>query len=342
MHKIKWGKFCADHHKYEESLPLADIWDESEEEELPYLIENAKGQGMIHRDSIISVQGKEKEGKSTAALCFAMALLAGEFNGLKAHESNCKVLWIDTEMGIRECTKRLRKAMESMGLSKEHLGERLQFLTLKTKEEGERIKLTERAIKELYPDFVVLDGIADLACDVNDPKESPAILRRLGVLVEELHIALLTIIHENKNDDNSRGHLGSLVNKKAYELYSVKNGRVDYLRGRGEPCEGFSFGFGDGGIPVTDIMRNKFTECLEKWAEVFKTLPDGGRNASGYKHSELWKAYRDCTPACERSSKEAIKQAVKDGILIKEGKDKTARYKYAFPLAPTEFEDEVL
>lgn len=344
--KMQLDKFCADHHKYDTSLPFVDIWSEEGDLELPFLIENAKGQGMIHRDSIIVLQGKPKQGKSTAALCFAMALLAGEFIGLKAHESGCDVLWIDTEMGIRECKKRLRLAMESVGLDQKRIAGRLKFLSLKSisKEGNKRTEAVERAVREVCPDFVVLDGVADLVRDVNKFDECADVMERLGMIVERHHIALLTLIHENKQDEKARGHLGSVTDQKAYELYAVKNGKADYLCGRGEPCEGFSFSFADGGIPApaADVLRNEWTEALQKWAEVFKALPDGGRNASGYRYSELWKAYRDFTSASESSSKRAIKQSVEDGILIQEGEGKEVRYRYAFPLTPTEFEDEVL
>ena len=332
--KMQLGKFCADHHKYVESLPLVDIWSDEGDLELPFLIENAKGQGMIHRDSIIVLQGKPKQGKSTAALCFAMALLAGEFIGLKAHESGCDVLWIDTEMGIRECKKRLRRAMESVGLDQKRIAGRLKFLSLKaiSKEGNKRTEAVERAVREVCPDFVVLDGVADLVRDVNKFDECADVMERLGMIVERHHIALLTLIHENKQDEKARGHLGSVTDQKAYELYAVKNGKVDYLCGRGEPCDGFSFSFADGGIPApaTDVVRNEWTEALQKWAEVFKALPDGGRNASGYRYTELKQTYIKVYVCAERTAEDAIASAANKGVLLKEGEKKKATYKLCF------------
>lgn len=332
MHKIKWDKFCQDHHKYEKMSERESIYDESEEKELPCLIENAKGQGMIHRDSIIVLQGKPKQGKSTAALCFVMAIMKGEFNGLKAREDNCKVLWIDTEMGRRESKRRLRGAMDSIDLDKNSVERRLEFLPLKTIPKDERIDSVERNIEDFSPDFVVLDGVADLVRDINNADECAKVMERLGIIVEQRHIALLTLIHENKQDAKSRGHLGSSADQKAFGLYSVKNGKVDYLFGRGETCEGFSFGFGEGGIPApaVEVVRNEWTECMEKWAEVFKSLPDGGKRDSGYKNKELQQGYTTKYRYSPRTAQDAIKSAVSKGVLLQNGEGQKTVYKLCF------------
>jgi hypothetical protein len=233
-----------------------------------------------------------------------------------------------------------------VGLDQKRIAGRLKFLSLKSisKEGNKRTEAVERAVREVCPDFVVLDGVADLVRDVNKFDECADVMERLGMIVERHHIALLTLIHENKQDEKARGHLGSVTDQKAYELYAVKNGKVDYLCGRGEPCEGFSFSFADGGIPApaTDVVRNEWTEALQKWAEVFKALPDGGSNPSGYKYSELWKAYRDFTSTSDRTCRRAVESAVKDSILAKEGEGRETRYKFAYPLTLTEDEDEDL
>ena len=135
-----------------------------------------------------------------------------------------------------------------------------------------------------------------------------------------------------------------MTDQKAYELYAVKNGKVDYLCGRGEPCEGFSFSFGEGGIPVpaTDVVRNEWTEAMQKWAEVFKALPEGGNRPSGYQNHELWRKYQEIYASCEATCKDKVKQAVEIGVLVKKGKNKGARYWSAFPITPIQEVDDEL
>lgn len=57
--------------------------------------------------------------------------------------------------------------------------------------------------------FVVIDGIRDLMYDINNPSESVELINDLmrWSSMHDLHIH--TVLHLNKGDDNTRGHIGT-------------------------------------------------------------------------------------------------------------------------------------
>lgn len=326
-------RFCQDHGNYQRSLPYIDIFNGNlEDMEVPYLIEHGD-EKMLHRYNIAVMQGKKKQGKTTGAICFVMALLAGEYNGLKAHQANPVVLWVDAEMGDSETRKRMRLMVDKLGISEKTAYERLKVLSLKTipKAKYMRLEALETAIKEVSPDLVVLDGIADMVKDFNQSDECFEVLERLGVIVERTGIALLTMIHENRQDGNAKGHAGAACDQKAYELYAIRKeeygSSVEYLDGRGAPCTGFKFAFDENGVPVPPpaVVQSEFAKCLEVWNEIIVSLPV---KQEGYTNKELVAAYMEKYGCKDRKAKEAIASAVYKGVLLKEGVSKSSKVRY--------------
>lgn len=332
---MRLHRFCVDHAKYQKSLTYIDIFQENPEDtEVPYLIEHGE-EKMLHRHNLTVMQGKKKQGKTAGAICFVMALLAGEYNGLRSHESNPIVLWVDTEMGNAETRKRMRLMVDKLGIDRETACERLKVISLKTVPKANEMRLTalERAIQEVCPDLVVLDGVADMVRDFNQSDECFGVLERLGAIVEETGIALLTMIHENRQDGNAKGHAGAACDQKAYEIYAVKKeehgSSVKYIEGRGAPCTGFQFAFDDNGVPVPpqDVVNREFSEYLETWRDVVGSLSTKGE---GYRSTDLVNAYKGkygCTP---RTAQRAIQSAVSRGVLLKEGDGKNTTYTVCF------------
>ena len=63
--------------------------------------------------------------------------------------------------------------------------------------------------------FVVIDGIRDLVYDINSPSEATCVISKLMQWTDEYQIHLHTILHQNKSDENARGHIGTEINNKA-------------------------------------------------------------------------------------------------------------------------------
>ena len=75
--------------------------------------------------------------------------------------------------------------------------------------------------------FVVIDGIRDLMYDINSPSESVDLINDLmrWSSMHDLHIH--TVLHLNKGDDNTRGHIGTELNNKAETILQVTKSQFD-------------------------------------------------------------------------------------------------------------------
>lgn len=83
---------------------------------------------------------------------------------------------------------------------------------------------------------VLLDGVADLIRNVNDPEESAAVTKYLMRLAKEYKCHIIAIIHINPGGADSgktRGHLGSELERRAETSLTIKvteRDRVVYAR----------------------------------------------------------------------------------------------------------------
>jgi hypothetical protein len=146
------------------------------------------------------------------------------FNQFKSllPDNKVKTLYFDTEQGgyhVQLALKRICKQID------EPEPEHLEVYKLRSKAPSERLELIEYAIYNT-PNlgFVVIDGIKDLVNSINDENEATMIASKLLKWTEELNIHIVVVLHQNKNDTNARGHLGTeLVNKAETVLSVTKN-----------------------------------------------------------------------------------------------------------------------
>ncbi|WP_051638139.1 AAA family ATPase [Maribacter sp. Hel_I_7] len=122
----------------------------------------------------------------------------------------------------------------------------------------DRVKMIEQKIYN-SPNLglVVIDGIRDLVTSINDEDQASNMTSLLLKWTEELNIHIVVVLHQNKNDNNARGHLGAeLVNKAETTLSVTKSPQnkdisiveAEYCRDR-EP-EPFAFEINEEGLPI--------------------------------------------------------------------------------------------
>ncbi len=101
--------------------------------------------------------------------------------------------------------------------------------------------------------LVVIDGIRDLINDINSPEESTHIASKLLKWTEEGNIHIITVLHQNKGDNNARGHIGAELTNKAETVISVeKDNNISIVRPefvRGKDFEPFAFAVDERGLP---------------------------------------------------------------------------------------------
>ena len=137
--------------------------------------------------------------------------------------------------------------------------------SLREYEPLERCQIIEKGLSELRPGLAVIDGISDLAKANNDEEEAVRVSSLLLRWTKQYKCHIVTVIHQNKNDNYATGHIGSYLMKKAEVVISVSkdrdNARVshvscDMIRGTAE-FDDLSFEVNDKGLPeVIGVEQN--------------------------------------------------------------------------------------
>ena len=63
--------------------------------------------------------------------------------------------------------------------------------------------------------------------DINSPSESTKVISLLMTWTGERHIHIHTILHQNKGDENARGHIGTELSNKAETVLQVEKDEKD-------------------------------------------------------------------------------------------------------------------
>ena len=127
---------------------------------------------------------------------------------------------------------------------------------------------------------IILDGIADLVADVNDPAESNAFVAELHSMAIEYDSSIIGVIHFNPGSEKTRGHLGSQFERKAETnlrldktdevttIWSEKQRRAPISKESG-PCFSWS---DEAGMHISTATRQKSAD--EEKAEAYKLFAD--------------------------------------------------------------------
>lgn len=159
----------------------------------------------------------------------------------------------------------------------------------------ERIAAVEQAIYNT-PELglVVIDGIRDMVYDINSPGESTRIISKLMQWTDDRQIHIHTILHQNKGDENARGHIGTELNNKAETVLLVEKdknnsdiSRVSAMHIRAMDFEPFAFRINDRALP----------ELVENYAPQ--------ERKAGRPQQEPFDAYRHITEQQHRIALEA-------------------------------------
>ena len=206
--------------------------------------------------------GKAKRKKTFIVSGFVAAALK---NGtvlryvVELPEDKRKILYVDTEQSPYHCLKVMKRILRMAGLPDDRDNEHLEFLALRKYTPEQRIRIVEQAIYNT-PDIalVIIDGIRDMVYDINSPGESTRIISKLMQWTDDRQIHIHTILHQNKGDENARGHIGTELNNKAETVLLVEKDKnngdisnVSAMHIRAMDFEPFAFRINDNALPET-------------------------------------------------------------------------------------------
>lgn len=227
----------------------------------PESVFDHKGVSLFTRKSISLLTAKAKAGKtSVAAYVVAKMLIKG-----------IRVLWVDTEQGSYYGS---RTQFWVLSIAFLDSSDNLLYFDFKTLSPNERIEAIEQILHTYKVDVLVIDGIRDLVSDINSPDQATNISTYLMQWAEIHDCHIINILHQNKGDNNARGHLGSELVNKAETVLKVETDANNQIIvspefSRGLAFETFALGRTDTGIPYlindwvsTEIEKRKNKKLL--------------------------------------------------------------------------------
>jgi len=228
-----------------------------------------------------------------------------------------KLLWIDTEQAAGHVAKIGRRLHRIVGLPVDMNSENIIIHMLREFQPEVRLDVFKACIKLYKPDFVVLDGVADLISDPNNSEQSTAIITDLMAITKEYNCHILTVIHTNIGSEKARGHLGSEALRKCETAIFVEaKGDITlckWVKTRDMRPTDFAFTVKEG-LPVeteyisTEAKTNKLQQTL------INVMPQCPATIT---YSELREKLMKQLGVKERSAEKNITKAVENGYIIK-------------------------
>lgn len=172
-------------------------------------------------------------------------------------ENKRKILYIDTEQGRYHCQQVLKRILRLADLPEYKNPDNLIMLALRKFSPKLRLAIVEQAIGTI-PDLglVIIDGIRDFLYDINSSSESTDIISKFMQWTDDRQIHIHTILHQNKGDENARGHIGTELNNKAETVLLVEKDKgnsdishVSAMHIRAMDFEPFAFCINDRALP---------------------------------------------------------------------------------------------
>lgn len=285
--------------------------------------------------------GKAKSRKSffiniAVSTALSKDLILKRFKSDLPQEQN-QVLYFDTEQSKYHVQIALKRICKQINVDEPN---NLHVYHLRSLKPSERLEAIEHLIYNNDKiGFVIIDGIKDLVTSINDESEATMIASKLLKWTEERNIHIVTVLHQNKSDNNARGHIGTELINKAETVLSITKAENDNDISIVEPqqCrniepETFAFEIDENGIPIiaenfeirTETNKNKFNvtniEDLKKYQLLTEVFSKGESFGYGDLKTQLQFAYKNQfkNSLGDNKAKDLIIDFKNNGWLIQE------------------------
>ena len=233
-------------------------------------------------------------------------------------ENKRKILYIDTEQGRYHCQQVLKRILRLADLPEYKNPDNLIMLALRKFSPKLRLAIVEQAIGTI-PDLglVIIDGIRDFLYDINSSSESTDIISKFMQWTDDRQIHIHTVLHQNKNDEHARGHIGTELNNKAETILQVEVDKedkavsvVEAVHIRDREFEPFAFRINEEAMPepvesylpkekvIFDLKKNEdargsFTELLktENCGQFSVNISKPGITKGQHWHNTKWEFF---------------------------------------------------
>lgn len=266
-----------------------------------------------------------------------------------------RILHIDTEQGKDDTIAFKNRVISMSGIDSQEAKEHFFILRLRDTELAiDRWKKILKAIWQVQPTDIFLDGMLDIVEDYNDQKECQPIIRKCMMLATHYDTSLWAVLHENPLVDKLVGTLGSITQRKVSEIFTVikvkqadlKESerradlpdiyfRVKQNKARGRDVADWLFYYvtnaGGWGQPVeiedngTKVVNSKEIQLMKECDERFKSF---NWTPIGASYSDLDKHLAGQGITSNRKKDNLINAAKEFGILTTTGTKGHFKYHY--------------
>ena len=294
--------------------------------------------------NILSIIGKAKSRKSFfITMAIAVSISKDTIFNLFKNELPSKqnaVLYFVTEQGKYHVQIALKRICTLIGIKEPT---NLKVYGLRSLNPVERAELIEYAIYNTPKlGIVFIDGIKDLITSINDEEQATMIVSKLMKWSEEKNILITTVLHQNKGDNNARGHIGTELNNKAETVLSISKSTDNEMVSivQAEMCrnlepQSFAFEIDNNGIPyisdydVTSKSSKKLTkkELFESYKNSIVIDIFSSNNELGIGYGQLLDHFKraflnkSSESIGDNNAKDYIKELIETSYILKSQTD---------------------
>lgn len=240
---------------------------------------------------IHALTGQSGHGKTMLFSQYMATILCGKFGGLSYELSDIiprpSVLYIDTEMEEENTIAVKNRVCELTNRNPQQSYDDFKILMLRETEEAiDRWRKTLKAIFEVKPTIVFIDGLLDLVNDFNKNDECQRLIYRCMQVASHYGISVWCLVHQNPgNTTKLVGHLGSMLERKVTDVFcciketNEKTGDVTFVvkqtkaRGRDVPAWKFrvlpvgNYGRPEQIAPISAQNEETPIETIKEWLQ---------------------------------------------------------------------------
>jgi hypothetical protein len=182
---------------------------------------------------IMQVSGQKKAGKSNVLKFMLATALMPEVDtmqtlGIRAMYTTKDVVFVDTEQSKQKTQEFNNRVLQIAGLKDEPTN--LHFYNIRAFDMKQRMDFLTEFLFQEHKDasLIIIDGITDFIDSVNNEEVSKKLI---DTLLKQLggELSIVVTIHEGKDGNGARGHIGQEIERKCVGAISVSKDRVKRL-----------------------------------------------------------------------------------------------------------------
>lgn len=304
------------------TLPGAEVFENgiSETEWKKYLVtEQPEDTPPLLKIGAVPIWTKDNHslviGKKKSRKTLFLTWLISQYAGNIAED----ILFADTEQGAKHVWN-TRERIHSLTAKK------INILSLRGLGPEERKNIIAEAISEGSFKIVLIDGIRDLLSNINDPDQCTSLVTWIEHLTVTYGLHIVNVLHQNKVDNNARGHIGSELLNKAeitIELELDEKAGCTLVKcesARDIPFESFAFTHDAAGLPevVTMPMKGKALTDREQKSRLSYVFEDEHK-----KYNEVIEGIKSHFEIGVTGAGSLLAGYVRKGWIVKNGKDRS-------------------